>query len=102
MGERADAPAVTDTEDRDRDVEAVLRVLHRAGVAVTADVIATNLAAVLDDAPTPTEVDAALAELDERGLARTFADTDDYYVITDPGSGHVSNELNEEGFGFVD
>lgn len=94
---------MTDTEDWQRDVvEPVLRVLHQAGVAVTADVVATNLDAVLDDAPTAVEVDAALAELDEDNFVRTFADTDGYYVITDRGSGHVSNELDEEGFGFID
>ncbi|NIC00359.1 purine-nucleoside phosphorylase [Halobacterium sp. R2-5] len=81
--------------------EAVLRVLHQAGVAVTADVVATNLAAALDDEPTTAEVADELAALAEDDLVRLFADTDEYYVITDRGSAHVSTELDEEGFGFV-
>ncbi|MGB9965202.1 hypothetical protein [Halobacterium hubeiense] len=94
---------MNDSEDWEQDVvEPVLRVLHQAGVAVTADVVATNLDAVLDDAPSAAEVDAALAELVEDNLVRPFADADGYYVITDRGSGHVGNELDEEGFGFVD
>jgi len=77
-------------------------VLHRAGVAVTANVVATNLDAVFDDAPAEPEMASALEELDEEGLARTFRDSADYYVVTDRGSAHVSDELDEEAFGFVD
>jgi hypothetical protein len=47
-------------------------------------------------------VAAALAELEDANYVRTLRDTDDYYLITDRGSGHVSNELDAEGVGFID
>jgi hypothetical protein len=89
--------------DWDSDaVEPVLRVLHQAGIAVNADVVAANLDAVGAGQPSTAEVAAALAELEDANYVRTVGDTDDYYLITDRGSGHVSNELDAEGFGFID
>lgn len=93
---------MTETDWESDAVEPVLRLLHQAGIAVTAEVVATNLREGLEDAPTDREVAAALSELDDANFVRTSADADDYYRITDRGRGHVSNELEAEGFGFVD
>ncbi|MXR20987.1 hypothetical protein [Halobacterium bonnevillei] len=93
---------MTQTDWDSEAVEPVLRVLHQAGIAVNAAVVAANLGAVGAGRPSTAEVAAALAELEDANYVRTLGDTDDYYLITDRGSGHVSNELDAEGFGFVD
>jgi hypothetical protein len=103
FSQRHDRPDVTDTDEwRNDAAEPVLRLLYQAGIAVTGDVVETNLGAVADVSPTTAAVSAALAELEGENFVRTFAETDDYYLITDRGRGHVANELEHEGFGFVD
>ncbi|MFB6268877.1 MAG: hypothetical protein ABEH83_02975 [Halobacterium sp.] len=93
---------MVDTDWETDAAEPVLRLLHQAGIAVTADVVATNLAEVAEGSPSRMEAAAALAELESVNFVRTFADTDDYYLITSTGADHVANELESEGFGFID
>jgi hypothetical protein len=82
-------------------VEPVLRVLYQAGIGISPAAIAANLDEYLDAPPDSEEIRHALDELREAELVRTL-DGGEYFLLTDGGRSYVGNEIEQEGYGFID
>lgn len=90
------------TENWDSDaVEPVLRVLYQAGIGISPAAITANLDEYLEEPPDPEAVRQALDELQDSELVRTL-DGDEYFLLTDGGRSYVGNEIEQEGYGFID
>lgn len=95
--------AVPPNADWERDaVEPVLRVLYQAGIGISPAAITANLDEYVEDPPDPEEVRLALEELADEELVRSLQDDGQFFLLTDGGRSYVGNEIEQEGYGFID
>lgn len=76
--------------------DAVLRLLARAGVALSPGALTINLHRELERPPSRTTITRAIKGLREQGLIRRIEDGQPYYEITEQGRSYLDGEYDPD------